>query len=83
MATANQVREAIKAQPFRPFVVRLVDGRNYQVPHPDFAMLSPAGRELLFVGDDAGIHQIDVLMIVEIETPSSQPAQPGPDGNGA
>ncbi len=82
MATANQVREAIKAHPFRPFVVRLVDGRSYHVPHPDFAMLSPAGRELLFIGDDEGIHQIDVLMVVEIETPSSHAGQSKPDGNG-
>jgi hypothetical protein len=82
MAAANQVREAVKAQPFRPFVVRLVDGRSYRIPHPDFAMLSPWGRELLFVGDDAGIHQIDVLLIVEIETPSPRPVQSGPEGNG-
>jgi hypothetical protein len=83
MVTANQVREAIKAAPFRPFVVRPVDGRNYQVPHPDFAMLSPRGQELLFIGDDDGIHQIDMRLIVEVETPSSQLAPPGPAGNGA
>jgi hypothetical protein len=83
MATANQVREAIKAQPFRPFLVRLVDGRSYQVPHPDFAMLSPVGRELLFVGDDAGIHQINVLLIVEVETPATPSPQPQPGENGA
>jgi hypothetical protein len=81
MSTPNQIREAFKAQPFHPFVVRLVDGRSYQVPHPDFAMLSPRGHELLFVGDDDGIHQIDVRLIVEIETPSSRPAQPS-QGNG-
>ena len=54
MATANQVREAIKAQPFRPFVVRLVDGRSYPVPHPDFA------REIrcrfIILGNPVSVH---------------------------
>ena len=69
MATANQIREAVRAQPFRPFLIRLADGRNYKVEHPEFAMLSPNGMELLFVADDHGIHQIYVPLIVEIETP--------------
>jgi len=83
MATSNQVREAMKAQPFRPFLIRLADGRNFRVEHPEFAMLGPNGMELLFVGDDQGIHQIYVPLIVEIDTPSTQPAQPGREGNGA
>ncbi len=58
MAISNQVREAIGAVPFRPFVVRLSDGRSHKVEHPEFAMLAPSGMELLFVGDDQGIHQI-------------------------
>jgi hypothetical protein len=83
MATDNQVREAIKAQPFRPFILRLADGRSYKVDHPEFAMLARTGMELVFVADDQGIHQIYVPLIVEIETPSTQPAQSGPQGNGA
>jgi hypothetical protein len=82
MAASNQIREAVEAQPFRPFVIRLSDGRNYKVEHSEFAMLSPNGMELLFLADDQGIHQIYVPLIVEIETPSSQQAQPGPNGNG-
>ena len=83
MATRNQIREAIKAQPFQPFEIRLSDGRSHTVNHPEFAMVSPDGMELLFVADDQGIHQIYVPLITEIETLSSRPAQPGPEGNGA
>ena len=76
MATSNQVREAAIAQPFRPFLVRLADGRHYRVDHPELAMLSPHGMKLLFVADDEGIHQIYVPLIVEIEPPSgTRPAQ--------
>jgi hypothetical protein len=83
LATTSQIREAIHAQPFRPFLIRLADGRHYEVDHPEFAMIGRDGMDLLFVADDQGIHHIYVPLIVEIETPSSRPAQPGPGGNGA
>jgi hypothetical protein len=45
-------------------------------------MPAPNGMEFVFIGDDQGIHQIYVPLIVAIETPSAQLAA-GPDGNGA
>ena len=78
MATMNQVRKAMHAQPFQPFTLHLADGRTFVVKHPDFIAVSPNGRETVFVGDDEGIHDIEMLMIVEVETPKarSQGAQP-------
>ena len=69
MATANQVREVVRAQPFVPFVIHLADGRTFEVKHPEFAAVSPNGRELLFVADNQGIHQIEMLLVAEIQTP--------------
>jgi len=37
----------LKAARFRPFDIRLNDGRAIPVPHPDFASLSPNKWELL------------------------------------
>ncbi len=70
MATGNQVREAVRAQPFVPFIIHLADGRTFDVPHPEFVAVSPNGRELLFVADDQGIHQFDMLLVAEIEIPA-------------
>ena len=83
MSTTGQIREVIKAQPFRPFTLRLADGRSYSVSHPEFAMVAPSGMDLVFVGGDEAIHMIYVPLIVEIEFPAPQPAQPGRGGNGA
>ena len=69
MATLNQVRNAIVRQPFRPFLIQLADGRTYSVKHPEFVAVTPRGRELVFVGVDAGIHEIDMMLVAEIETP--------------
>ena len=77
-------RRSKKAQPFRSFSSE-ARGRAqlYRVDHPEFAMLSPNGMELLFVADDGGIHQIYTPLIIEIETPGAQPAEPKTEGNGA
>jgi hypothetical protein len=68
MATPNQIREVVRAQPFRPFIIHLVDGRTFEVRHPEHVAMA-GGRELLFVGDDEGIHQFDMRLVAEIETP--------------
>jgi len=68
MATMNQVREAMHAVPFRPFLLRLVDGRSFLVRHPDFVAV--ANRlEMVFVGDDEGIHHLSLPLVVEVEIP--------------
>ena len=81
MATMNQVRRAMHAQPFQPFTLRLADGRTYLVKHPDFVAVSPGGREMVFVGDDEGIHDIEMLLIVEVETPTRAAKTAEPDDN--
>jgi hypothetical protein len=57
----------------------LVDGRTYEVKHPEFVAVSPPGRESVFVGDDRGIHEIDMILVAGIETPG-QPAPAKGDG---
>jgi len=38
------LRELLQAEPFKPFVVCLSDGRKLPVYHPDFLLISPNGR---------------------------------------
>ena len=55
----NQLREAIRQQPFRPFVIVLEDGRRLCVDHPEFIAVSRAGRELTFYGEQDRQHWLD------------------------
>jgi hypothetical protein len=78
MATIEQVRNAIHAQPFLPFTIHLVDGRRYLVRHPDFIAIPTTrrGRDLT-VHDDDGPHYIDLSLVVEIHPqPAATPAGP-------
>jgi|GraSoiStandDraft_2_1057267.scaffolds.fasta_scaffold1287023_1 hypothetical protein len=71
MATRDQVRTMQRAEPFRPFLVKLADGRQFRVTHPELISCSANGREMV-IHDDDGMHLIEMLLVVEM-TP-----QPGP-----
>jgi len=83
MATIEQIREAMHRAPFLGFDIRLVDGRSYHVPHPDFLAVpqTPRGRDLLFHDEKGHTHRLDLLLIVEIEEPPV-PGTAGPPANG-
>jgi len=33
--TANEIREVVRFQPFRPFTIHMDDGTSYRIEHPD------------------------------------------------
>jgi hypothetical protein len=78
-ALVSQVWEAVRAQPFRPFTIKLVDGRNHTVNDPDRVRIIPSGREHLFVAGAEGIHQIDPLLIADVATGESESPDRQPD----
>jgi hypothetical protein len=39
----ESIREFNRAVPFVPYEIRTVSGERYEVPHPDFIMVSPRG----------------------------------------
>jgi hypothetical protein len=43
----EDIREFLKRQPFQPFRLTLTDGRTYDVPHPEFAIV---GRNTVTLG---------------------------------
>jgi len=62
----NQLREAIRHQPFRPFEIVLEDGRRLCVDHPEFIAVSRTGRELTFYGEQDRQHWLDARLVREL-----------------
>lgn len=64
-----QIKSTLRAQPFRPFTMRLVDGRRYFVPHPEFLYIPPALRQTVLFSDEEqqAVTILDALMIASIE----------------
>ncbi|MGP0064129.1 MAG: hypothetical protein ACLQGP_11095 [Isosphaeraceae bacterium] len=72
MAKNQQVRAMQTAQPFRPFLVKLADGRHFEVRHPENISCSPNGREMV-VHDDDGMHLLEQLLVIKL-VPQSRSA---------
>jgi hypothetical protein len=85
MATVEQVREAMHRAPFLGSEIRLVEGRSFHVPHPDFIVVpqNRRARDLMFYDADGKTHRIDLALIVEIEERAApQTSASSPDGAG-
>jgi hypothetical protein len=75
---ADQVRNALRAQPFAPFAFRLADGSRHVVASPDHLAIPPVEhpREIVYYsvidggGDDYRTHWINVGLITEIVVPA-------------
>jgi hypothetical protein len=60
------IREAIRREPFRPFVLRLADQRELPVPHPEFIAIS--GRTIIVTNAvNEAFSILEPLLIVSLE----------------
>jgi hypothetical protein len=65
--TIEQIRTVYNAQPFRPFVIHLADGRAVPVHHREFMMSVPSGRTIVVSQPDDTLHIIDLLLVTDLE----------------
>ena len=69
--TIEQIKAFYHAQPFKPFVIHLADGREVPVHHPEFIMAVPSGRTLFVVQPDDTTNIIDLLLVTDLEVKPS------------
>jgi hypothetical protein len=74
--TIQELRNLYSAQPFRPFVIHLADGRAIPVHHREFMMTVPSGRTIFVAQPDDTVNIIDLLRVTDIEL------KPAPNGPG-
>ncbi len=65
--TIEQLRTTCQAQPFRPFLIHLADGRTIPVEHPEFIMTAPIGRTIVIAQPDDTFNIIDLLLVTDLE----------------
>lgn len=67
--TPDQIKHLLDATPFVPFKVHVAaEQKAYDIPHPDFAMLTHKGRVLaVALNDVEAVHLISVPLITRIE----------------
>jgi hypothetical protein len=63
-----RIKELLHSTPFSPFTVRTSDGREYTVPTPDHAAVSPKGTYVVVFSDHdthANVAGLHVAVVVE------------------
>ena len=73
--TIERLREFFNAQPFKPFVMHLADGRSIPVMHRDLIASAPSGRTITVYQPDDSMNVIDLLLVTDLEI------KPGPNGS--
>jgi hypothetical protein len=76
----NAIREALHARPFQAFRLRLADGRELTIPHPDFIAVSPR-RIVVINAADESTSILEPLLIVSLEFTGPAPSAPPPAGD--
>jgi hypothetical protein len=72
--TIEQFRTTLHQIPFRPFTIRMVDGRSFEVVHRDFVALSPTGRTAIVFQSDESYSVLDMLLMSELQVTNGRPA---------
>lgn len=72
----NELRQLLRASPFRPIKVCTGGNKKYSIPHPEFAALSPEGDTLIvFLPERGGHDVVDVPQIERIDVRKRSPAR--------
>ncbi|HEV2972802.1 MAG TPA: hypothetical protein VGY55_22735 [Pirellulales bacterium] len=61
----NSIRHALREEPFKPFVLCLVDGRRIPVKHPEFVAMNQ--RIVIVTDEDSETKILEPLLIVSLE----------------
>ena len=62
----DELRRIHRAQPFRPFTIRVADGRKYLVNHPELLAISPTGRTVALYTPDDVFDILGTMMITSV-----------------
>jgi hypothetical protein len=65
--TIEQLRKFYDAQPFKPFVMHVADGRAIPVMHREFMASAPSGRTIAVYQPDDTVNVIDLLLVTDLE----------------
>ena len=74
--TPDEIRKLLRAAPFRPFRLNLADSRSFEVPHPEFVAIQPAGRWIVVVAPNelGGYEVVNLPLIVSMTVLNDPPA---------
>ncbi len=64
---AGKFQDMLNASPFRKFYVRTTDGDTFVVEHPDYALVSPQGADVVIYDKDDHFRHVAMEHVVTLE----------------
>ena len=63
-----RIRNFLSAIPFQPFIIRMADGHQYRVDHPDFVLAASSDIPQVTIEEPDGTqHYLSALLITSVE----------------
>ena len=63
-----RIRELLHARPFQPFIVRMADGRDYRIEHPDYVLAAANDTPQITIEEpDGAQHFLSALLVTSLE----------------
>jgi hypothetical protein len=63
-----RIRELLRATPFQPFIIRMVDGKEYRIDHPDFVLAASSDTPQITIEEpDGSMHFLSALLVTSVE----------------
>ena len=81
----EELKKALDQEPFRPFFIRMADGREIRVTHPDaVAWGSSEARTAICAHPDGGWDVIEIALVTSVGHPAPAAAaeRPATDDGG-
>ena len=69
----DDIRRQFEERPFRPFTIRIADGRSVKVDHPEFMALSSEGETFVVHEPGGGWRIIDTDAVTELSIGTKSP----------
>ena len=67
----SEIREALRKQPFHPFIIHLADGREFPIDHVDFLLISRSEWRIVVAELHGGYEIIDPMMVTSLSVAES------------
>jgi hypothetical protein len=65
--TIQKLKEFHDKRPFKPFTIHMADGESVMVKHPEFLLLTAAGRTIyVHTGKEEEVQVIDLLLVTKL-----------------
>lgn len=73
----EEIKKLLHSEPFKPFTVYMPNDRAFQIPHPEFAWVTPNGRTMFIASEnDTGTDMLEIPLIVRIQVKEQKRSKP-------